>query len=140
MLHCCTAVQTNILQCGLHISYPSKFPFSYIDFNRTTTNQIMTLHYLYKKRINQHGFNDGYEETDELDLLLNVSGDREKILAYQERYELHYYRRLEQSILLVHEERQSVLDFFGGIESGQLTRSLGTMDFDKYKKLRELIK
>ncbi len=94
-----------------------------------------TFHYLYKKRIVNHGWNDGYEETDQTDLLLHISDNPESILNDKNWFEFRYYKSLEENIILSEEQIDQVKSFFGPSADLNWSKALETISFADFKRL-----
>jgi hypothetical protein len=98
------------------------------------------LYYIYKKRITQHGHNDGYEETNEPDILLTVTNNAEKAKEFRERFEFEYYKQLEQSVILSKQQMEDIGKLFGQPEDYTLSNVLDRLSYADFKKLADLIK
>lgn len=93
------------------------------------------LFYIYRKRIQQHGYNDGYDETNELDHLLTITNDAGKATAYQPRFEYEFYKRLEQSLILSSQQVQDIGRLFNQPADYLPEDLLKNLSFTDYQKL-----
>jgi hypothetical protein len=97
------------------------------------------LYYIWKKRIQHHGFNDGNEVFNQPDLLLTITNDPQKAKEFQQRFEFEFYKKLEQSLLLSGEQIKNIGSLFDQPVYFSLSAILQKLSITDFKKLQELI-